>query len=69
MRVEVGVLRIGPRLHLTPVAVEDVLTGIDEHARLGHRRLVEQVLGHVLIVRSAKRPAMTETDRHVLTGR
>src|SRR6185312_4825777 len=43
MRFEVGVLRFGPRLRLAPVAVENVLAGIDERSRLGHRGFVEQV--------------------------
>ena len=46
VRFEVGVLRVGTRLDLTPVAVQDVLPGVDEFARLGHRGFVRQVFGH-----------------------
>src|SRR5262249_11197334 len=60
MRIEVGVLRFGPRLHLSPVAVEDVLACIDQRTRLGHRGFVEQVLSHSLIVRPWGDTSVTE---------
>jgi hypothetical protein len=45
-RFQVGVLCVGTRLHLTPVAVQDLLSGVDEFARVGHRGFVGQVFGH-----------------------
>jgi hypothetical protein len=39
VRLEVGVLRVGARLHLTPVTIEDVLPSVDEFAGSDYRGL------------------------------
>ena len=41
--LEKGVLRLRPRLDLAPVAVEDVLAGVDELPCPGHRFFVQRV--------------------------
>src|SRR4051794_41669393 len=46
VRVEERVLVGGPRLDRTPLAVEDVLAGVDELARALHAALVDRVAGH-----------------------
>ena len=43
---EIGVLGVGARLDLTPVAVEHVLAGLDEVSRVLDGRVVARVLGH-----------------------
>jgi hypothetical protein len=50
MRFEIGILDVGARLHLTPVAVEHVLPRVDQLARPDHGRLIQVVLRHQLIV-------------------
>ena len=44
--LEVGVLRLGVRLHLAPVAVQDVLPRLDQGAGVRDRGRVDVVAGH-----------------------
>ncbi len=44
--LEERVLVLGARLDVTPIAVEDVLAGVDERPGVGHRLGVDGVGGH-----------------------
>jgi len=49
VRFEVGVLRVGARLDLTPVTIQDVLAGVEEFARLTQQNLRPQVAAYRLL--------------------